>query len=140
MLLVIFCLVIDCKGILILWTPIELYNIQILTQAASFGDPSLVPRYGTIVIMDEANSCLVTSLVINSFAVFYNYSSCSYSDLAQNVQNAGGIGLIIVSSSDTINNVIISKTYDSGINITIAVFMISSTDGLLLIENNKNKI
>ena len=140
--IVYFLLISACLANLVVWTPDDLNGYSIICALSKFGDPFILPHYGRLFFFDLGSGCSIYgNLPQNSYAIVYGISHpCYYSDLALSVQDAGGIGLIIVLEIDNMNYVMYAKNALEASKVTINVIGIGKTNGAKIKKYSSNEI
>ena len=122
-----------CSSKFQIWSPDELSSVSFSVGLSSFGDGSLVSRFGKLLFIQNPGTCsFVAPMQPNSFALLYNFTTCNYIDLAQSVQSSGGSTMIYIAPSDDLDFLISASDPLLSENITILLFSLKESDGMLL--------
>ena len=123
-------LIAGCVADFKIWSPDDLSLQSFSVGLSNFGDGSLITRFGKLIFIQYAGDCsFLIPMSPNSFAIIYNFSSCSFEYLAQSVQNSGGSAMIFVSPSNTLDFIMSSSDLSISSNITITSFSLTAKDG-----------
>ena len=140
--LVFYLSITACLGGLSIVSPDEIQQEIISYATASFGNPGYYPIFGELMLITATSCSFAIPLGSYSIGLVYlnSTSPCSYSALALNIQNSGGIGVIFVLEDENLNYSLPPANDIEGMAVQILVLGIPLSLGEVILSQSDKQI